>query len=86
MVDGEGPRKPSRTPVKWSVPKKRGLIPDGLVQARLSNFVVQFPNLGRVGRCNNIRAKKTLKTASCQLEILESLNCQQLSNKDVYEH
>ena len=38
--------------MNWRVPKKRGLIPDGMVQARLSNFVVKFPNLGMVGRCN----------------------------------
>jgi hypothetical protein len=37
---GEGLSKPSRRPVNWSVPRRRGLIPDGLVQARLSNFVV----------------------------------------------
>ena len=73
-MGGEGPSKPSRRPVKWSVPKKRGLIPDGLVQARLSNFVVQFPNLGRVGSCNIIGAQKTFKTASFQLENLEYCN------------
>ena len=68
---GEGPSKPSRRPVNWSVPRRRGLIPDGLVQARLSNFVVKFPNLGRVGSCNNNTSVGAKKTASCQLEKVE---------------
>ena len=68
---GEGLSKPSRRPVNWSVPRRRGLIPDGLVQARLSNFVVKFPNLGRVGSCNNNTSVGAKKTASCQLEKLE---------------
>jgi hypothetical protein len=70
---GEGPSKPSRRPVNWSVPRKRGLIPDGLVQARLSNFVVKFPNLGRLGSYKNNSAVGAKKTASCQLENLKVL-------------
>ena len=85
-----------------------------MVQARLSNFVVQFLNLGMVGRCNKNIVVGAKKTASCQLEFsggkrkrdetlnikeggistlyifkiltCKSLNCQQLSNKDVKEH
>ena len=45
-VDGQS--KPGRRqPVPWRVTKRRGIVPDGLVQTRLSNFVKAFPNLGR---------------------------------------
>ena len=45
---GDGQNKPgSRQPVPWRVAKRRGIVPDGLVQTRLSNFVKAFPNLGR---------------------------------------
>ena len=68
--DGKGSRKPSRKPVNWRVPKKKGLIPDGMVQPRLSNFVVRFLNLGMVGggNMNIIFGDSFEKTASCQIE------------------
>jgi hypothetical protein len=48
----------------------KGDILDGMVRARLSNFVVRFPNLGMVGSGikNNIVGDNLKKTASCQLE------------------
>ena len=69
VVDGEESRQPSRKPVNWRVPKRRGLIPDGMVQAQLSNFVVRFPNLGVVGGCKQTGIVGDIKTASCQLEL-----------------
>ena len=45
--DGEGAAKAGIRRVQWKVPKRRrGVIPDGMVQSRLNNFVGQFPNLG----------------------------------------
>ena len=38
-------RPASRPPVQWKLVKKRGIVPDGLVQVRLDNFVRAFPNL-----------------------------------------
>ena len=38
-------RPASRPPAQWKLVKKRGIVPDGLVQARLENFVRAFPNL-----------------------------------------
>ena len=38
-------RPASRPPAQWKLVKKRGIVPDGLVQARLDNFVRAFPNL-----------------------------------------
>ena len=45
--DGEGAAQAGIRRVQWKVPKRRrGVIPDGMVQSRLNNFVGQFPNLG----------------------------------------
>ena len=51
------------------VPKRMGLIPDGMVQAQLSNFVVRFPNLGVVGGCKQKSIVCDIKTESCQLDL-----------------
>ena len=37
----------SRRLVPWRVPKRRGIVPDGMVQSRLTSLVEKFPNLGR---------------------------------------
>ena len=39
----------SRPRRDFSIVKKRGIIPDGLVQRRLDSFVIAFPNLRREG-------------------------------------
>ena len=37
--------QPRRAPVKWKAKSRRGgIIPDGLVQLRLSTFTKNFPN------------------------------------------
>ena len=41
----------------------RGIVPDGMVQTRLSSFIDWVPNLGVDKNSNS----KTLKTATCQL-------------------
>ena len=44
--DGAVAAQAGKRRVRWKVPKKRrGVIPDGMVQSRLLNFVEQFPNL-----------------------------------------
>ena len=44
--DGQEQVKSGRKPVKWVVPRRRGIVPDRMVQTRLLNFDVKFPNLG----------------------------------------
>ena len=39
----------SRPRKDFTIVKKRGIIPDGLVQRRLDSFVIAFPNLRRGG-------------------------------------
>ena len=34
-------------PKDWKLVKKRGIIPDGLVQSKLKSFISKFPNLER---------------------------------------
>ena len=49
------------------------MIPNGIVQSRLTNFVTKFPNLGmRVGGCNESEGEKNIITASCQILNTES--------------
>ena len=69
--ESEEPVKQASRPVKWKVVRrKRGVIPDGLVQTQIQNFIVKFSNLGQ-GECNdnivtnNINKINNL-TASCQ--------------------
>ena len=38
---------PSVKPKNWKLVKKRGIIPDGLVQSKLKSFITKFPNLER---------------------------------------
>ena len=40
-------------PKDWKIVKKRGIIPDGLVQAKLKSFIIKFPNLERGCKRNN---------------------------------
>jgi hypothetical protein len=40
-------------PKDWKIVKKRGIIPDGLVQAKLKSFFIKFPNLERGCKRNN---------------------------------
>ena len=47
--DGREQGKTGRKPVKWVLPRRRGIVLGGMVQTRLSNFVEKFPNLGLVG-------------------------------------
>ena len=64
--DGGGAGQASQGQVRWKVPRRRrGVVPDGIVQTRLSNFVVKFPNLGVRG-CNSNVGETQTKTASCQ--------------------
>ena len=59
--------KPGKRPVKWVVPRRRrGIIPDGMVQSRLKNFVRTFPNLGVSGGCKISGENDRVRTASCQ--------------------
>ena len=37
----------STKPRDWKLVKKRGIIPDGLVQSKLKSFILKFPNLER---------------------------------------
>ena len=58
-------------PAKWMVPKRRGIVPDVMVQTRLLSFVGKYPNLGVMGGGNNNVSGESfksfeLKTASCQ--------------------
>ena len=63
--DGEGAAKASIRRVQWKVPKRRrGVIPDGMVQSRLSNFVGQFPNLGVRGGGENAKNAKNAKNGA----------------------
>ena len=71
--------KSGRKPAKWMVPKKRGIVPDGMVQTRLLSFVGKFPNLGVQGGGKDNASGESLKsfevkTASCQsgLGIMDS--------------
>jgi hypothetical protein len=50
--DGQEQVKSGRKPVKWVVLRRRGIVPDGMVQTRHQNFAVKFPNLGMMGSCN----------------------------------
>ena len=52
----------------------RGIVPDGMVQTQLLNFVVKFPNLGLVGGGNKTGESIIVKTASCQSENNSSNN------------
>ena len=46
----------------WKVPKRRrGVIPDGMVQSRLNNFVDKFPNLGVRGGGENTKISSGAK-------------------------
>ena len=40
-------------PKDWRLVRKRGIIPDGLVQGKLKSFILKFPNLERGRKCNN---------------------------------
>ena len=65
--DDGGAVKPSRRSVGWVVPRRRrGIVPDGIVQSRLQNFVRIFPNLGVSGGCKKSGESNKLITASCQ--------------------
>ena len=65
--DDGGAVKPSRRSVGWVVPRRRrGIVPDGIVQSRLQNFVRIFANLGVSGGCKKSGESNKLITASCQ--------------------
>jgi hypothetical protein len=52
-----------KKPAPWRLVKKRGIIPDGLVQARLDMFVKSFPNLrGGGGSSNNNKSAGLFST------------------------
>ena len=64
--------------VRWKVPKKRrGVIPDGMVQSRLLNFGEQFPNLGVRGGGESMKidsgAKKRLREIGLMNGNLETM-------------
>ena len=40
-------------PKDWKLVRKRGIIPDGLVQSKLKSFYLKFPNLERGVKRNN---------------------------------
>ena len=71
--DGQEQVKSGRKPVKWVVPRRRGIVPDGMVQTRLQNFVVKFPNLGMVGGCNQTGENSKVRTTSCQSDRLNNI-------------
>jgi hypothetical protein len=52
---------PSRRPSDWKLVRRRGVVPDGLVQSKLAAFVIKFPNLqtvqgarGEKRKCSNL--------------------------------
>ena len=64
--DGAVAAQAGKRRVQWKVPKRRrGVIPDGMVQSRLINFVEQFPNLGVRGGGESLKiasgSKKRLR-------------------------
>ena len=64
--DGAVAAQAGKRRVQWKVPKRRrGVIPDDMVQSRLINVVEQFPNLGVRGGGENMKiasgSKKRLR-------------------------
>jgi hypothetical protein len=62
--DDGGAVKPSRRSVGWVVPRRRrGVVPDGITQSRLQNFVVVGKSSGG---CKKSGKTNRVITASCQ--------------------
>ena len=62
--DGGGAVKPRRRSIGWVVPRRRrGVVPDGITQSRLQNFVVVGKSSGG---CKKSGKSNRVITASCQ--------------------
>ena len=58
---------PSVKPKNWKMVKKRGIIPDGLVQSKLKSFITKFPNLERGVKRNIHESSPVSREGGCRL-------------------